>query len=405
MKVWQVVILLLLLGAVISTGFLLSAAWRQMQARQQSVEPAALISGNAVQLLSPGPQAIYRLGDMIPVEIAVTRPGYLQVDLCVDGLPADKSANPNPEAVPWFVEFLWMGPTEGSYLLTAQARDAAGMWAQSVPVTITIVPAGQLFFASNRDGAYAIYGMASDGRNPVRLTTGPGGARHPCAMDDGALVYAADSGDGRSVIYLALAGGEPAPIVAGVDPACSADGGRLAYAAGVAGTSQVLTVYPWGGAPRSVTAEPAYAGQPAWAPDGSHIAYMADHDGNWDIWVVPAVGGEAQRLTEDPARDWAPAWSPDGTRLAFVSDREGSHQVYTMQVDGTRVERVTDLPDGAESPAWSPDGFWLAFVGYGEFGTGVNAREVYLVRADGRYPIRLTHNRSDDTDVAWALQP
>jgi TolB protein len=120
----------------------------------------------------------------------------------------------------------------------------------------------------------------------------------------------------------------------------------------------------------------------------------------------PAEGGEAQRLTDDPATDWAPAWSPDGTRLAFVSDRGGSHQVYVVRADGgPGLEQLTDLGQGAEAPAWSPDGFWLAVVAYTGEGAGVERREIYLVRVDGRGAVRLTHNAFDDTDVTWAWEP
>ncbi|HSJ57614.1 MAG TPA: hypothetical protein VLC95_10560 [Anaerolineae bacterium] len=398
---WQVVVLLLLLSAVISGYLLLAAAWRQTQAEQAGIEPTSSISRNAVELLSPRQPVIHRVGDPIPITALATRPDYARMELLIDGVAVAASANPDLETAPWQVEFSWIGQVEGVYLVGAQARHAEGRWAVTEAVTVTVVPTGNLFFASNRGGAYAVYRMGSDGRDLVRLSAGPSDARQPCVQTDGTLVYASDSGDGRSVVYLALAGGEPAPIVAGIDPACSPAGGRLAYVAGVEGTSQVLTVYPWGGGSLVVTAETAYAGQPAWSPDGTRIAYVAERDGNSDIWVVPAVGGDPRRVTDHPAVDWAPAWSPDGSRLAFVSNREGSHQVYTMRADGSRVERVTDLAGGAESPAWSPDGFWLALVGYGGFGAGVNARELYLVRADGEHLLRLTHNRSDDSDVVW----
>jgi len=39
----------------------------------------------------------------------------------------------------------------------------------------------------------------------------------------------------------------------------------------------------------------------------------------------------------------------------------------------------------------------LAFVAYTGDGTGVNARELYLMRADGRDQVRLTYDSFDDT--------
>ena len=56
----------------------------------------------------------------------------------------------------------------------------------------------------------------------------------------------------------------------------------------------------------------------------------------------------------------------------------------------------------AEQPRWSPDGGWIAFVGYSGDGEGLAAREIYVVRGDGRDPMRLSHNAFDDTEPIWA---
>jgi Tol biopolymer transport system component len=58
-----------------------------------------------------------------------------------------------------------------------------------------------------------------------------------------------------------------------------------------------------------------------------------------------------------------------------------------------------------ELPSWSPDGYWLAFVAYSGEGTGVNAREIYLMRADGQDQVRLTRNDFDDSEPDWAWGP
>jgi TolB protein len=157
--------------------------------------------------------------------------------------------------------------------------------------------------------------------------------------------------------------------------------------------------------PHQVTAEEVYAGQPTWSPDGTQLAYVAKREGNWDVWLVDLAGGEPRQLTDNPAMDWSPAWSPDGKRLAFVSPRSGSYQIHLIGVDGGGLQVLTDFVRGAESPAWSPGGEWLAFVAYTGAAVGVDAREIYLMRADGTYRVRLTKNMSDDTEPAWGGQP
>ena len=62
---------------------------------------------------------------------------------------------------------------------------------------------------------------------------------------------------------------------------------------------------------------------------------------------------------------------------------------------------MTSFPLGAEAPAWSPGGYWLGVVAYTGAGFGINAREIYLVRTDGREVVPLTANRFDDSHPVW----
>jgi TolB protein len=73
-------------------------------------------------------------------------------------------------------------------------------------------------------------------------------------------------------------------------------------------------------------------------------------------------------------RGYAPAWSPDGSRLAFVSRRSGDEEIYVARADGSRPQRVTRSPGPDLSPAWSPDGRQLAWS---------RDREIWTMRADG----------------------
>jgi Tol biopolymer transport system component len=268
-----------------------------------------------------------------------------------------------------------------------------------------VVPVGTLVFASNRGGAYAIFGLQTDGRRLSRLTEGPGDSRQPASGRDGLLAYVTETADGQSTIRRVMAGGIETAVLPGVDPAWSRDGERLAFASSQGDVSQVLVTDGEADAPTQVTKEQTYAGQPTWSPDGQELAYVVERDGNWDIWATALAGGEARQLTKDPAMDWAPAWSPDGKWLAFVSDRDGHHQIYVMRANGTDVRLLTGLSEDVESPSWSSDGFWLAFVAYTGDGVGINAREIHLVRSDGQYPLRLTQNSSDDTEVDWVRVP
>jgi TolB protein len=404
---WQGVVLLLVLLMTVGIYLMLGLVLKRLHGgRQAAVTSAPTQSVGAVQVLEPLDGSLLQKSASLPVRAAIVEPGFVRAELQVDGLGVSAQANLDPQAVPWTVEWAWEEVGEGGHVLTVQARGLESRLETSEPVVVTVVPAGKLVFSSNRDGAYALYAMQTDGRMPTRLTTGPGDARQPALRKGGVLAYVAESETAQAMIRQVDAEGsnKRQDLVVGRDPAWAPDGAQLSYAASSEGVSQVFTLEANRGTPFPVTAEEAYAGQPAWSPDGTRLAYVAVREGNWDIWVAAPDGGEPRRLTDDQAMDWAPDWAPDGSRLAFVSDRGGIPQVYVMRADGTDVQPLTDLSRGAESPCWSPDGFWLAFVAYTGDGTGIKAREIYLMQADGSNQVRLTRNAFDDTEPDWPPQ-
>jgi TolB protein len=368
--------------------------------------PTSIQTSSAVQIVAPQPGEVLEYSTSLLVQAILTEPGFSEAALQVDGVRQAVHVNSDLDASPWIVEWGWEEVSEGSHTLSVQARYRDGEWRASEQVVVTVVPAGLLAFASNRDGSQAIYTMRTDGRNVTRWTSGPDDARQPSWGGEGLLAYVAEPEIGQPVIrQVASAGGEAIDLFPGRDPDWSPSGVRLAFAATVDGVSQVFTVIATGEAPFQVTEEETYAGKPTWSPDGRRLAYAVERDGNWDIWVAGLDGSEPGRLTKDPDMDWAPAWSPDGSQLAFVSNRGGSHQIYVMRDDGSSVQALTDFPFGAEAPAWSPTGLWLAFVAYTGEGEGVNAREIYLMRSDGREQVRLTYNAFDDSQPDWTWSP
>lgn len=400
---WQIVVLglvlLMTIGIYTTLGLLIQ---RVRQGGPTADHNPASRDQGVVQIVEPLDGAILQQAAALPVHAVLNESGFLRAELLGDGLVVAAQVNPDPDLVPWTVSWTWEGASEGRHRVEVQARGADGQIETSVPQTVTVVPAGRLYFASNRDGAYAIHVMQTDGRGLERLTAGPGDARQPAARDDGALAFVVKAGASQAMIRQMGGGGTGAEdLIAGRDPAWSPDGASLAFAADPEGVSQVFLASTVGAALAKFTHEEVYAGQPAWSPDGTRLAYVVRREGDWDIWLSYLDGSGTRPLTDDPGRDLSPAWSPDGSQIAFVSSRGGSYQVYVMAADGSDVRPLTAFAQGAESPAWSPDGFWLAFVAYTGEGTGVNAREIYLMRADGQNQVRLTHNAFDDTDPAW----
>jgi Tol biopolymer transport system component len=95
----------------------------------------------------------------------------------------------------------------------------------------------------------------------------------------------------------------------------------------------------------------------------------------------------------------SPRVSPDGRRLAFVSDRSGWFEVWMCAYpEGTDCRQLTSFRQGyLGAPAWSPDGQRIAF----DARVDGNA-DIYLVRADGGQPVRLTHETSVESRPNWS---
>ena len=194
-----------------------------------------------------------------------------------------------------------------------------------------------------RDGRYAIYTIAADGADPLRLT----------------------------------------PTVS--DPAWSPDGGRIAFAKPEADTVSLYTIAVDGTdaqrvramplnhwRPRRGPAEPtgAWIESVAWSPDGSKILYSCDGICVVDLDDAPAqrilAAGEGSSAVDDVDRLPSPnapsglvlpslpgdvaAWSPDGSRIVTISterpdpNRHHNPVLRTVAPDGS-VVRILVVQD------------------------------------------------------------
>ena len=154
------------------------------------------------------------------------------------------------------------------------------------------------------------------------------------------------------------------------------------------------------------------AGMPAWSPHGTQIAYAGLAPGRRGLWVVDARSalrdGEvrARQITHvaDLVPEERPAWSPDGRQLAFTSHRTGDSDIWRVNVDGAGLANLTRNGALDSHPTWSPDGQTIAFNstrGAGPNGEGTPG-EIYLMRADGSSPRRLTRSRGGNFGPAWS---
>ena len=402
----RVSVMLLVLALVVLTVAGTWLSWGGLQGAVRRVGPRDLPAPPSVQIRVSDPIAgsAVMSQSSIQIESVVTGNGLDRVVLLVDNIAmATHDLTGSLGSGPQEVRLAWTGAELGTHTLVLRVDGANGTTASSAQVTVTVVPAGRLVFSSNRNGADAVYEMTTDGSAVRLLTAGPGACRQPAIGLAGSLVFVAE--EEGALARLRYKAGEVASVVdlfTGRDPAWSWDGQSLVFARSVSGATQVFVARTADWSARQLTAESIYAGQPTCSPDGAWVAYVAERGGNLDIWAADSARGESVSFASSPMMEWAPAWSPDGSSLAFVSNRSGQAQVYVMPArPGADAQQLTDMALGAESPAWSPDGYWLAVVGYTGDGAGVNAREIFLLRADGSDVVRLTTNSHDDMHPIW----
>jgi Tol biopolymer transport system component len=224
-----------------------------------------------------------------------------------------------------------------------------------------------LLFISTRDGDYAIFGSAANGKHQHRLTK--------------------EKGDAAT----------PAGLFFQFDPAWSPDGTKIAFGSHREGKSHIY-VMSWDGTDtRRLTDSNQNDGRPSWSPEGKWIVFAREGA----LFRIPAAGGgPGRRIPTGPGSAEDPAYSPDGALIAYDYRKPGSsiREVYVTHADGTGTREVTHLGEQTGRPVWSPDGKRLAFqsnVYEGHY-------EIYTVRLDGRGVKRVMFSDIDAIQPDWA---
>lgn len=241
-------------------------------------------------------------------------------------------------------------------------------------------------------------------------------------------------------------------------PAPSPDGAFFAYATTEFGPHlQIAMRETFDASPLQITASSGDNLFPRVSPDSKSIAYASNRDGNWDLFIARIDSpGNVMQVTFEAADDIAPSWSPDGKKLVYSSRGEsGVWQIVIVDI-GSRIKTYLGagiFPDwspdrknpvicfqsqprsqGAKSGVWSvrpdgtglrevigdkaqtwsainphfsPDGHWICYATVNKsiesklFGVPTEADDIWIVRVDGTYPMRLTDDLSAEWWPAW----
>jgi tricorn protease-like protein len=90
---------------------------------------------------------------------------------------------------------------------------------------------------------------------------------------------------------------------------------------------------------------------------------MSDRAGSNEIWVSDAEGRTSVQLTHfGGPLVGSPRWSPDGQRIALATVFQANADIFVVRADGGAPKRLTTNAAEDTVPSWSHDGRWIYFA-------------------------------------------
>lgn len=203
----------------------------------------------------------------------------------------------------------------------------------------------------------------ASGAGVRRLTSHLAFERNPTWSADGQSVLFSSEQDGTQAVFLvALDTGQimrvsPPPERA-LMPAAARDGFRLAYVMGTDHGLQVMLHDLRTKAIRPLTHGPEGAASPAWSPDGSRLAYTRLQREGTGIEILDLSTNAVTSLAVDGLAELRePAWSPDGKFLvASGSSRSGPSadwDLVLLEPGAGLAVLLTSGPGNDGAPSWA----------------------------------------------------
>ena len=117
-----------------------------------------------------------------------------------------------------------------------------------------------------------------------------------------------------------------------------------------------------------------------------------------------ADGSDITRLTFNDEYDCCTRYSPDGKKILFgkliypdENKENGNGEIFVMDADGKNEIQLTHKPKHDFLPFWSPDGKKITFHGQIDSTT-----QLFIMNADGSDLKQLTNDKYDNRWPTWS---
>lgn len=253
---------------------------------------------------------------------------------------------------------------------------------------------------------YSVFRISLRNRLQEQMTW-PSGSESdgvPAFSPDGNwLAFVRNDGASESVLVLPLAGGEARRLTSGAalisGLSWARNGQSVVFSSNRAGESHLWTVPISGAAPQPLTQVPDLAIYPSLAVRADGLAFLRLRRRS-EIRVLSLDDPSQQTrvdLSQVPAQIDNTRFSPDETRLAFSAEDSMHREIWISRADGSNPQRLTTLRSICGSPHWSPDGKWIAFDSLAR-----GSWDVYVIASEGGSPRLLSTHTGDDVRPSWS---